>query len=477
MARASSFERSRNFTRISTENIIQVDSEVRLTRRGSRDMATSAEVAPARRNAGETASTSTGRSHARQSSRDTTRTTPQSSEDRLPRSAGQTSVPQQQRRGSADISAENILDSPSAPRQTRRGAAIRSISTRQAERHDPMTRKGRTAPKQSGSTTGRKRVQFAVPITRSEAHDLLEQGRRMSEEVTADDVPRASEVFEEMAVEDIPIPQDASTQQEPETSTVPQDSPLLQEPDIADEYALYEEAASAVEEALDPIVAVIQRLALRAASDPELRALMRIVASGRASRDQLYELQHHINEIDEADDDIGASTPPTAGVAALAVEEDSSSESELDDKENVPPASSQALGFRGSSNRDYMVDRGGSQPRSALRILPVITPSPLAQPVPHIQASSRAPRESEASLNNRVRNSVHLQNAQRLRREAERGIERPQQNEAPSANQNRERSLHNQRTSATAASPTVTGLGALADFLPSPTPPRRSGPG
>lgn len=470
MPRASSLERTGNFTRISIENIIKVDSSVRLTRRGSRGMPTSAETALIRRHSGEP-TTSVRRAPAGRGSGNTIWTTRSASEDQPSESAGQTPVSQQRRRGSADISADNILDSPSAPRRTRRGSAgyvsaIRTRSRRQEERHDPMTQKGRSEPKQNGNATRRKRVRFAVPITRSEAHDLLEQARRMSERTTPDDVPQASEAVEEMAVElveDIPTPPDGSTQQDPGTYAAPQVAPMHQEPDEADEYALYEEAAAAVQESLDPRVAVIQRLARRAASDPELRALMRIVASRRASREQLYELQHHINDIDEGDEDEGDSTPPNVGVAAPPVQEDSSPEPELDDKENVCP---QGLGAHGSSgrsgSRDYMVDRGGSQPRSALRLLPVITPSPLA--------SSRTPRESEASLNNRVRNSVHLQNAQRLRREADGRTERPRQNTTPAAN-------HNQRTPATGASPTVTGLGRIADFLPSPTPPRRSGPG
>ncbi|KAL8924596.1 MAG: hypothetical protein Q9208_003911 [Pyrenodesmia sp. 3 TL-2023] len=456
MSQTSSLERARNFTRITTENIISVDLSVRLTRRGTREMTTTA-----------------GRALARRGSGNTSRTTRSASEDQPSESAGQIPAPQQRRRGSADVSAANILDSPSAPRRTRQGSAayvsaIRTRSRRQEERHDPMTRKGRSGPKQSGNTTRRKRVRFAVPITRSEAHDLLEQARRMSEEATSNNVPEANGAVHDEAselVEEPTMQHDASAHQEPDLVIAEQDTSMHQEPadpDQADQYALYEEAAAAVEEALDPRFAVIQRLALIAASDPELRALMRIVASRRASRDQLYALQHYINDIDEGDEDIPDSTRPNLDVTAPMTEEDSSPEPELDDKENVPPP--QGFGAHASSgssgSRDYRIDRGGSQPRSALRNLRVITPSPL------VPSASRAPRESEASLNNRVRNSAHMANAQRLRRE--------QQNTTPLANRNLERAL---QTRTTGASPTVTGLGPMADFLPSPTPPRRSGPG
>ncbi|KAL8718591.1 MAG: hypothetical protein Q9225_004293 [Loekoesia sp. 1 TL-2023] len=82
------------------------------------------------------------------------------------------------RRLSAEITAGNVVDALNTPRLTRRGSAehifaMRTPSTRQDQRHDPMTRKGRTAWKKDYSRTRRKRVRFAVPITTAKASDLM----------------------------------------------------------------------------------------------------------------------------------------------------------------------------------------------------------------------------------------------------------------------------------------------------------------
>ncbi|KAL8960181.1 MAG: hypothetical protein Q9193_003074 [Seirophora villosa] len=84
------------------------------------------------------------------------------------------------------------LGSPDDSRQTREGArehepATRTTSTRQELRYDPMTRKGRSAFRTNGATGVRKRVRFAVPITRAEAGDLLKRSRRTSGEQSSSD--------------------------------------------------------------------------------------------------------------------------------------------------------------------------------------------------------------------------------------------------------------------------------------------------
>ncbi|KAL9013073.1 MAG: hypothetical protein Q9173_002210 [Seirophora scorigena] len=84
------------------------------------------------------------------------------------------------------------LGSPDDSRQTRGGArehepAMRTTSTRQDLRYDPMTRKGRGAFRTNGATGVRKRVRFAVPITRAEAGDLLKLGHRTGSEKSSSD--------------------------------------------------------------------------------------------------------------------------------------------------------------------------------------------------------------------------------------------------------------------------------------------------
>ncbi|KAI4195379.1 MAG: hypothetical protein LQ346_003455 [Caloplaca aetnensis] len=292
-----------------------------------------------------------------------------------------------------------------------------------------MTQKGRNGPKQSGSTKRPKRVRFAIPLLPYEARELLAEARRMTETVASSNAAEAEEAVD-----------DAASETDEDAPTAQHDS-VHPEADGTDEYALYEEAAAAVEESVDPKVNVIQRLALRAASDPGLRALMRLVASRRASRHQLSELQQHINEIDETDNDAADSEHSDVEIAATGMEEDSSHEPEMDDKENVGPTSSQGFGAHRpsgpSTNTDYSIDRGGPQPRSALRLLPVVAPTnrpsnppTAAAATPGARAPSGPRRESEASLNNRVRNSVHLQNAQRLRGEADAMAERARQHPA-----------------------------------------------
>ncbi|KAL8917647.1 MAG: hypothetical protein Q9208_007828 [Pyrenodesmia sp. 3 TL-2023] len=54
---------------------------------------------------------------------------------------------------------------------------------------------------------------------------------------------------------------------------------------------------AAISESEKPTDPVIQMLATRAASDHHLKALMKVVASGHASQDQLREFQNHIDEL------------------------------------------------------------------------------------------------------------------------------------------------------------------------------------
>ncbi|KAI4116837.1 MAG: hypothetical protein LQ345_002807 [Seirophora villosa] len=95
------------------------------------------------------------------------------------------------------------LGSPDDSRQTREGSrehepATRTTSTRQELRYDPMTRKGRRAFRTNGATGVRKRVRFAVPITRAEAGDLLKRSRRTGGEKSSSDGSQEKQQWKEI---------------------------------------------------------------------------------------------------------------------------------------------------------------------------------------------------------------------------------------------------------------------------------------
>lgn len=169
MPRTQTLDRVKNFTRLSTENIIDPTATARQTRRSPRDTAAVIEVAP------------------EAAPEETTDTI---DEPRVQQTRGEVEDITQPQRRSADVSVDNIADPPNAPqRRARRnamssGPATRTEPRRQDVRHDPMTRKGRSAFKKDRSpgTQKKKRVRFAVPIRPAEARVLLEKGRRMSGE-------------------------------------------------------------------------------------------------------------------------------------------------------------------------------------------------------------------------------------------------------------------------------------------------------
>ncbi|KAL8752987.1 MAG: hypothetical protein Q9184_005559 [Pyrenodesmia sp. 2 TL-2023] len=440
--RISSLDRTRNSTRITMENIISADTLGRLTRRGSRETPASTY-------------TVTG--------------TP------IHQSRGRIDIPQP-RIPSADISTDNIIDSPDAARLTRRGSAghvsaTRAPSNRQQRRYDPATRVGRLAWLENRpERTRRRRVRFAVALTRAEARDLLEQADRMSAERAGSNGPQENE----------------------ETSSTDQDGELAEDTPIAplragqnpshsnNDFELYEEAAAAVEQSMDPIFGVIQRLAVRAAADPALRALMRVVAAGNALQDDLDEFQSILSEIEE----LNKVTQQSQGGSGEVAASDSSSEPESDtsDKENVPPVLDRAFPLphlprappqAPQNNNPPTPSRGtiGSlerrrfRQRYALEEIPTATPtesSPddgsgpqaLSGPPP-VLAPPATPRGPTQHPGRRPRFTSHEGASPRFRRGVDHRLERI----GPRL--------------AVAGSP-IRGLGSVADYLPVPTPPRSS---
>ncbi|KAI4127116.1 MAG: hypothetical protein LQ338_003358 [Usnochroma carphineum] len=95
--------------------------------------------------------------------------------------------------------------------------------------------------------------------------------------------------------------------------------------------APYSEPDAATSETEKPTDPVIQMLATRAAADHDLKALMKIVASGHASQDQLREFQSHIDELNSLIRGRESSTRPTP---------DSHSRAPPPQSQNYPTASS-----------------------------------------------------------------------------------------------------------------------------------------
>ncbi|KAI4166522.1 MAG: hypothetical protein LQ343_007987 [Gyalolechia ehrenbergii] len=82
---------------------------------------------------------------------------------------------------SADISADNIVGSPDAPRLTRQHSAayisaMRTTSIRQEIRYDPAAQVGRTAWKKTASRKTRKRVRFAAELMPRMSNDPSDTG-------------------------------------------------------------------------------------------------------------------------------------------------------------------------------------------------------------------------------------------------------------------------------------------------------------
>ncbi|KAI4143443.1 MAG: hypothetical protein LQ341_002928 [Variospora aurantia] len=88
--------------------------------------------------------------------------------------------------------------------------------------------------------------------------------------------------------------------------------------------AIHNDAQATVDESEKPTDPVIQMLATRAASDHKLKALMKIVASGHASQDQLREFQNHIDELNR-----------------LIKCRDNSTRPDMDQQTRAPPSQSQ----------------------------------------------------------------------------------------------------------------------------------------
>lgn len=255
---------------------------------------------------------------------------------------------------------------------------MRTESRRQEARHDPMTRRGRGLFKKSGTTRTKKRVRFAVPITPAEARDLLVRARRISEENASDRVP--------LLVDRSP-PADRVVVLV-ETTRALQTASKTKAFSHMNDCLLYEEAEAAVTESLRPRWGVIQRLATRAVSEHDLRELMKVVASGDASPEQLREFQGRMDGIKESahpeiDDGLRVDSAATQEKTPYAASDSSEPESETSDKENSRPASNQDPRSGDSSMTFRIYDDTVPEtprPRRPLGDLPVPGRPPRDQP-------------------------------------------------------------------------------------------------
>lgn len=288
---------------IATENIIGSEASTGLTRQGS------GEVAPALGSASE--------------------------------------PPQAQRRQTTSVEEQNILDSPDAPRMRRRGSrayvsAMRTTSARKEGRSKPL-----------------KRIEPVRWLTLGSTETSANPAGRSNGQAPIVTIP-ASVLVNSNTTPEVGPPEETQPPVPNKTVTTPVTVPAEEEPNSSQDYALYEEAEAAVNNSVDPIYTVIQRLAARAENDHNLRDLMRIIAAGNSSSAQRIDFQVHMMEIE-------ASDPPNMNVNDRQVEDDTP-ESDSDDKENTPPASS----TRGcSSTNKRTIGRSSSQPRQPLGLLPV----------------------------------------------------------------------------------------------------------
>ncbi|KAI4120277.1 MAG: hypothetical protein LQ338_007134 [Usnochroma carphineum] len=391
----SALIREENFTRISTDNIIEPPASGRLTRH---------------RSAASTASMET--SHGSRGSQSGGR-----SDGLLPR------------RYRPNVSTSNIVDSPDAPRMTRRGSreyvsAMRTASTRQERRFDPIARSQRRIVLEPRKP--RKRVRFAVSLTPQEARDLLEKGRRMSgEEASARTAPSNEQSPANRAIVLIESTTPAPPPQQDEASNMEAESPRSTE--------------TALDQSLNTRDLVIQRPADRAGADRTLIALMVPIASGHASQDQKREFAAHVERARESlnvSREVGTSgqgategRSPARGIIwrhinpdtgeeedipeDSADEEDipfvsddssdaasdSSSEPESDtsDKENVDPAPTHAPQTDEGSNRFRIYEDSETrtpQPRRPLQSLPIPRLPTPTQPPPPVEDNSSFSRHT-----------------------------------------------------------------------------------
>ncbi|KAL9009187.1 MAG: hypothetical protein Q9173_005763 [Seirophora scorigena] len=155
------------------------------------------------------------------------------------------------------------------------------------------------------------------------------------------------------------------------------------------EIVMHNEAEAAVDESEKPTDPVIQMLATRAASDHKLKALMKIVASGHASQDQLREFQNHIDELNR-----------------LIKIRDNATRPDLDQQTRAPPSQSQIYSATSSPPLPQPPLQVSSTPCNPLPPAPVpikAEPQLLTQPSSNIpqppkpQAASTIPYKPEVT--------------------------------------------------------------------------------
>ncbi|KAL8918097.1 MAG: hypothetical protein Q9208_007537 [Pyrenodesmia sp. 3 TL-2023] len=252
-----------------------------------------------------------------------------------------------QKRQTPAVEERNILDSPDAPRMTRQSSrkfvsTMRSTSTRQERQPSSL-----------------KRVEPIRRLALGSAEDSSHPAARRS--VRVPKTP-ASVSPESTTTSEAAAPEETQPPAPNKAITTPATAPAKEVTHSSQDYALYEEAEAAVNNSVDPIYNVIQRLALRAESDLNLRELMLLMAAGNTSSAQRVEFQVYMMETE-------AMEPPKVNLDEGKVAEGDSPALELDgseDKENIPPASA-----HGCSNDVPRIERSSSQPRQPLGLLPI----------------------------------------------------------------------------------------------------------
>ncbi|KAL8754098.1 MAG: hypothetical protein Q9184_005220 [Pyrenodesmia sp. 2 TL-2023] len=253
------------------------------------------------------------------------------------------SEPRAQRRQTAAVEEQNIIDSPDAPRMLRSGSrafAMRTPSARQERRSSPL-----------------KRVEPVRQLELGSSENTSIQARRSDEQVPKTPAPVSSE---SSTTSESASPEGAHSPVPNQTVSAPVTASAEEDPNSSQDYPFYEEAEAAVNNSLNPVYPVIQRLAARAETDQNLRSLMRALAAGRTSSAQRVEFQILMMEIDALD-------PPKVDVNHGKMDEGNSFESDSDDKENRPPACARGC----SSNDKPTIERSSCQPRQPLGLLPV----------------------------------------------------------------------------------------------------------
>lgn len=300
-----------NSTNISTGNIIAPEASTTLTRRASGEMASILAAA-------------------------------NETQARRPR----------ERQPSSIVDEWNILDSPDAPRMTRRGSR-QYVAAKATPPVQPRRR----------FHTVKKRMEYARKLEYGSIEaPSFPAGQRS---VVGPKVP-AQEVMQTTSNPGTSVPHTTQPLLPAESISPALGASAEEEPSTSHDYAFYEEAEAAVNNSDDPIYTVIQRLATRAESDRNLRELMRAMVAGDTPSAQRIEFQVYMMETEALSEFTNSSREVDTSINDSQVE--SESPGPESDKENVgpvPAAPAQVFGI------DVPKMRRPAQPRRILGLLPV----------------------------------------------------------------------------------------------------------